>query len=84
MDMNSGAVLEVVSTELCGVESELQLPACTTVTETWDPSHICNPHHSSWHCQVPNPLSKARARTCILMDTSATSQRELPLNFVMG
>ena len=24
-----------------GVESELQLPAYTTATATWDPSHIC-------------------------------------------
>ena len=27
-----------------GVESELQLPAYTTATATWDPSHICDLH----------------------------------------
>ena len=33
-----------------GVESELQLPAYTTVTATRDPSHIFDLHHSSWQC----------------------------------
>ena len=31
-----------------GVELELQLPAYATGTATWDPSHICDLHHSSW------------------------------------
>ena len=53
-----------------GVESELQLLACTTATETWDPSHACNLHHSSWQCWIPNPLSEARDGTCLLLDTS--------------
>ena len=43
-----------------GVESELQLLAHTTATETWDLSRICEPHHSSWQCWIPNPLSEAR------------------------
>ena len=30
-----------------GVEPEQQLPAYTTAIATWDPSHICNLHHSS-------------------------------------
>ena len=30
-----------------GVESELQLPACTTATATRDLTHICDLHHSS-------------------------------------
>ena len=30
-----------------GVESELQLPAYTTVTATQDPSCVCDLHHSS-------------------------------------
>ena len=34
------------------VKSELQLPAYTTATATWDPSHICNLYHSSWQCQI--------------------------------
>ena len=30
-----------------GVGWELQLPAYTTATATWDPSHVCDPHHDS-------------------------------------
>ena len=39
---------------------------------TWDPSCICNLHHSSWQYWIPNPLSEARDRTLILMDASQT------------
>ena len=46
-----------------GVESKLQLLAYTTVTATWDPSHVCNLHHSSQQRQILNPLSEARDRT---------------------
>ena len=53
-----------------GVESELQLPAYTTATATPDTSCICNLHHSSRQWPILNPLSKARDRTCILMDSS--------------
>ena len=35
-----------------------------------DLSHICDLHHISWQCWIPDPLSKARDQTCILMDTS--------------
>ena len=35
-----------------------------------DPSRACNLHHSSWQCQMLNPLSRARDWTCILMHTS--------------
>ena len=49
---------------------ELQLPAYTTAIATWDPSHVCDLHHSSWQCRILNPLSKARNWTCVLMDTS--------------
>ena len=36
-----------------GVKWELQLPAYATAiaTATWDPSRVCDPHHSSWQCQ---------------------------------
>ena len=57
-----------------GVESELQLPAYTTATATPNPSHICNLHHSSWQCWIPNPLSKARHQTFVLMDTNRVCQ----------
>jgi len=42
------------------VESELQLLAYTTAAATRDPSCVCNLHHSSWQCQILNPLSKPR------------------------
>ena len=51
-----------------GVKSELQPPACTTATAMQNPSHICELHHSSWQRQTLNPQSKARDRTCVLMD----------------
>ena len=53
-----------------GFKSELQLPAYTTATITQDPSHNCDLHHSSQQCHIPFPLSEARDRTHILMDTS--------------
>ena len=53
-----------------GVESKLYPLAYTTATAMPDPSRICNLHHSSWQHQIPNPLSEARNRTRILMDTS--------------
>ena len=53
-----------------GVESESKLLAYTTATATPDLSHVCNLYHSSWQCQIPNPLSEARDQTRILMDTS--------------
>ena len=53
-----------------GVELELQLPAYTTATAIPNLSYICNPHQSLWKRQILNPLSEARDRTCLLMDTS--------------
>ena len=46
-----------------GVKLELQLPAYTTATATWDLSFICDLHHSSQQGQILNPLSEARDRT---------------------
>ena len=36
---------------------ELQLPAyaMAIATATWDPSHVCDLHHSSWQYQILNP-----------------------------
>ena len=53
-----------------GVESELQLPVYTTATATTDPRGICILHCSSRQHGILIPLSKARDRTCFLMDTS--------------
>ena len=50
-----------------GVESELQSPAYTIATVTWDQSHICGLHHSSQQYQILNQRING---TCILMDTS--------------
>ena len=54
-----------------GVESELQLLACTTATVTPNPSLICNLHCCSLQQhQILNPLSRGRDRTHVVMDTS--------------
>ena len=39
-------------------------------TATRDPSHICKLYHSSWQCQIFNPLSEARDWTWVFMNTS--------------
>ena len=49
------------------MESDLQPLAYATATATWDPSHVCDLHHSSWQRQILNPLREARDRTCNLM-----------------
>ena len=49
------------------VKLELQPPAF--LTATWNPSHGCDLHCSSQQCQILNPLSGTRGRTCVLMDT---------------
>ena len=52
------------------VKSERQLPAYTTATATLDPRHMCDLSYSSRQRWILSPLSEARDRTCILMDTS--------------
>ena len=52
-----------------GVKLELRLLVYATAKATWDLSHICDLHHSSWQCQILKPPSKARDQT-VLMDTS--------------
>ena len=53
-----------------GVELELQLPAYTTTTATWDLNCICDLHHSSQQHWILNPLTEATDQTRILMDPS--------------
>ena len=53
-----------------GVKSDLQLQAYATATAMWDPSQVCNIHHSSRQHQILNPLSGAREQTHILTGTS--------------
>ena len=57
-----------------GVQSELQLLAYATATAMWDPSHICNLHHSSRQHWILNPLNEARGRTCNLIIPSQVRQ----------
>ena len=52
------------------VEAELQLLAYATAIATQDPSRVCDLYHSSRQCRILNPLSKARDRTCVLLNTS--------------
>ena len=51
-------------------ELKLQLPAYATATAMRDLSCIFDLCHSLWQCRILNPLSEARDRTHILMDTS--------------
>ena len=53
-----------------GVKSDLQLGVYTTATAMWALSCICDLHHSSQQRGILNPLSEARDRTCVLVDTS--------------
>ena len=41
-----------------GVKSELHLLAYTTATATQDLSHVCDLHHSSQQCQIPDPRAR--------------------------
>ena len=59
-----------------GAEWELQLPAYTTATAMRDPSCVCSLHLSSQQCQILNPLSQARDRTSVLMDTNRVVSAE--------
>ena len=52
------------------IESELLLLAYTPAIAMQDLSCICDLHHSSWQCWIPEPLGEARDGTCILMDAS--------------
>ena len=63
-----------------GAESELQLPAYAIATAMPDPSHFCNLQRSSWQCCIPNPLSEARDRIHILMDTNQSGLLTLSHN----
>ena len=49
------------------VKSELQL--LTYATAKQDLILICDLRHSSWQCQILNPLSEARFQIIVLMDT---------------
>jgi len=48
-------------------------PAYATTTAMPDLSRVCDLHHSSQQPRILNPLSEARDRICVLMDTSGVS-----------
>ena len=58
-----------------GVESELQLLACTTARAMPDPSRICDLHHSSQQRQILNSLSEARDQSRVFMDPGQVCYR---------
>ena len=45
--------LQYMEVPKLGLKSEEQLLAYSTATSTWDPSHICDLHHSSWQPGSP-------------------------------
>ena len=47
-----------------------QLNTTATATAMQDPSHVCDLNHISQQHRILNPLSEARNRTRILVDTS--------------
>ena len=63
-----GPHLQHMEVPRLGVKSELQLPAYTTATATWDPSCVWDLHGSSRQHQF-TPLSEARDQTLLLVDT---------------
>ena len=65
-----GPYLQHMEVPRLGVESQQQLPAYTTATAMPDVSLVLEVHHSSRQCWTLNPLSEARIRTHVLMDTS--------------
>ena len=48
----------------------VQSPQPTPQPTAWDPSCVCDLHHSSQQCQILNPLSKAGDQTCNLIVSS--------------
>ena len=64
------------------VKSELQLPAYTTATATWDLSHVWDLRLSSQQRQIFNLLSGARDQTYVLMDTISTGNPQFHLKDV--
>ena len=69
-------------------ESELQLPAYTTVVTVWDLSCICSPHHSSWECRIPDhwarPGIEPTSSWILVGFISAAPQWELPKNILIS
>lgn len=65
-----GPHLQHMEVTRLGVKSELQLLTCAIVIATRVPSLVWDLYHHSQQCQILNPLSEARDRAQVLMDTS--------------
>ena len=65
----SGPYLQHMQVPRPGVEYKLQLQVYAIATAMPDLSHICYLCHSSRQCQILNPLSEAKDRTLVLVDT---------------
>ena len=66
-----------------GVKLEIELLAYATATATWDLNHVCNLHHSSRQCRIPDPLIarpgiKPPSSWILVRFTSTVPQQELP------
>ena len=65
-----GLYLRHIEVPRLGVESELQLAAYDTATATWDQCWVFDLHHSSQQYWILNPLSEAKDRISVLIETS--------------
>ena len=79
---NSGLHLQHMEVLRLGIESELQLLAYTTGTAMQNPSHICDPHHSSQQCWILNPRARPGIEPAsswmLVRCVSAKPRQELP------
>ena len=69
-----------------GVKSELQLLAYATARATWDPSCVCDLHHSSRQHHILNSLSEARDHLLgwLLVRHNGNSKRTLSKDALLG
>ena len=70
-----GPHLQYVEIPRLGIGSEVHLQAYTTATATHVLNNVCNLPHSSRQCQIFNPLSEARDRIYVLMDSNQVHYR---------
>ena len=70
------------------IKSKQQLQDYTITIAMWEPSCICDLHHSSQHCWILNPLSKARKWTqsswILVRFITIELQQELLLFFLIA
>ena len=55
-----GPLLQHMEVPRLGVELELWRPAYARDTAMWDPSRVCDLHHSSRQCQILNPTERGQ------------------------